>query len=152
MSLAIVPLAGIAIPMVVVPTVLFARHVGRNRQYGHLERMQALKAGVALPSTVRPPGPGAVVAIGAGVPTVCALAAVMATHALPATPRDEELIVRLAIVWGVAFLLGLCALATALVLGLLLHRANAKAATTRDASAKPAFDPDPFDAPVHDFR
>lgn len=152
-SVVVIILAGIAFTMFVVATGTYAKHVGRTRQFRHLERMQALKAGVVLPTPVPLPGPGAVVAIGAGVPAVSALAAVAATLALPTAIHGEELIAMLAMIWGPAFFLSLCALATALVLGLWLHRANSKAAAAaRDASAKPAYDSDPFDAPAHDFR
>lgn len=145
MAVAMIPLLGIAIPMVIVPAALFAKHVGKARQYSHLERMQALKAGVTLPPTVSLPGPFSLVAIGAGVPMACMLGAFAATesvrHQLPYTSTP------LVIIWVACAALGVCALATALILGLLLHRANSRAqAATRDASAKPAYDPDMFDS------
>jgi hypothetical protein len=143
----LIPLFGIAIPMIIVPAALYAKHVGRVRQYRHLEQMQALKAGVTLPPTVPLPGPFSLVAIGAGVPMACLLGAFAATesmrHQLPYNTAA------LTIVWGACAVVGLGALATTLALGLLLHRANARAAAmARDSSAKPAYDPDMFD-PAH---
>lgn len=141
----IIPLAGIALPIIIVPTALFAKHVGQQRHHRHMERMQAMKSGVAPPASVPLPGPGAVVAIGAGVPTACMLAALGATLSLPF--HTPDLVPLLGIIWCAAVFLGICGLTSGLILGLLLHRANAKiAAAARDASAKPAYDPDMFDA------
>jgi hypothetical protein len=137
---------GIAIPMIIVPAALFAKHVGRKQQYRHLERMQALKAGVTLPPMVPLPGPGAIVAIGAGVPMVCVVGALAATEMVRNQTPDPQ--IAMALIWSMTLLLGLCGLATALIFGLLLHRANARALASANDSTKPAYDPDMFD-PAH---
>lgn len=141
----LIPLAGIGLAMIIVPLALITKYVGQQRHYRHLERMQAMKAGIAAPATVPLPGPGAIVAIGAGVPTACMSAALLATLSLRSYTPD--LVPMLAVIWGMSTFLGLCGLMTGLILGVMLHRANGKAAAaTRDDSAKPAYDPDMFDA------
>lgn len=139
-----IPLLGIAIPMVIVPAALFAKHLGRKAQHRHLERMHALKAGMALPPTVPLPGPGSIIALGAGVPMACVLGACVATDMIRG--QTEDLPALTAIIWSFALFIAVCGLGSALVLGVLLHRANARAeaAMMRD-SAKPTYDPDMFD-------
>lgn len=140
-----IPMAGIGLATLIVPLSLLANYVGRQRQYRHLERMQAMKLGVVPPATVPLPGPGSIVAIGAGVPSACMLAALLAT--LSFRSHSPDILPVVAMIWGAASFLGLGALATGLVLGLLLHRANARAAASaQEDSAKPAYDPDMFDA------
>ena len=144
-ALAVWPaVAGIALPLILVPTILLLKHSRLKRQWAHLERMKAIKMGVA-PPTQSTPASGSVVAIGAGVPAVAVLGAWLTTIVVLPGPWEDPLW-PLAIVWGSALTIGALALATSLVLGVLQHRACARS-TRREAlaSAKPAHDPDAFD-------
>jgi hypothetical protein len=65
----LIPLAGIALPVVLVPVILSIRHAKYERQLEHVERIKALELGRSLPKdepwwTL----PRISVAIGAGVP------------------------------------------------------------------------------------
>lgn len=144
MSALLIPLAAIALPAVIVPMSIAGKHLARQRQYRHEERMQALKAGLHPSAGVQVPGPGAVVAIGAGVPVAAVLGALGATLSLPF--HTPDLVPLLAIIWSASVLLGICGLATGLILGLMLHRASRRRAAA--PSGKAAYDPDLFD-PVH---
>jgi hypothetical protein len=44
-----IPMAGIALPLILVPTIMGMKHVARKREYQHLERMKALELGRPLP-------------------------------------------------------------------------------------------------------
>lgn len=141
----IIPLAGIALPLILVPAVMILKQVGRRRHYRHLERMEAIREGRPLTQSGLTPGPGSIVAIGAGVPIVAMGGALVITSQVSVF-LDDALPV-LAIVWACAGLISLCALATALILGMLAHRAHRHEVALRgDGSAKPAYDPDLFDA------
>lgn len=144
MSPLLIPMAGIGLAMIIVPLAIVTKYIGQQRQYRHLERMQALKSGVTPAAASPLPGPGAVVAIGAGVPAACMMAAFFST--LSVGHSTPDIVPVLGIIWSMSAGLGLCGLAGGLILGGLLHRANARAAETRDVSPKPAYDPDMFDA------
>jgi hypothetical protein len=139
----IVPLAGIALPAIIVPLVIFGKLAGNKRYYRHLERMAAIKAGVPLPERTPLPGPGGIVAIGAGVPIASVLGALVATANLP--EYDGEMMPLVAIIWSFAMMIALAGLATALILGVMLHRAHRRAVDIPLPSTKPAYDPDMFE-------
>ncbi|WP_165073555.1 hypothetical protein [Paludisphaera rhizosphaerae] len=139
----VVPLAGIALPAIIVPLVIFAKQAGNKRYYRHLERMAAIKAGVPLPESAPLPGPGAIVAIGAGVPIAAVFGALLATANLP--QFNDDTVPLVAIIWSFALLIALVGLATALVLSVMLHRAHRRTAETSQPSTKPAYDPDMFE-------
>jgi len=145
-ALAVWPaVAGIALPLILVPTILLLKHSRLKRQWAHQERMEAIRMGVSAPSSRSFPGSASVVAIGAGVPFVAILGAWLTTIVVLPGPWEDPLW-PLAIVWGCAFLISGMALVTSLVLGVLQHRACARAAARESrASAKPAHDPDAFD-------
>ena len=147
MGVSIIPLAGIALPLFLVPTIILLKQGHQKRKWRHLERMQAIAAGAPVPPANAPPGTGAVIAIGAGVPLVAILGALITTlNTHQYMPHSLE---RSAIVWGCAVVVSLGAMTTSLILGVLLHRAHAKAAdqlaNASYDSSKPAFDPDAFD-------
>src|SRR4051812_43099259 len=62
----LIPLAGIALPMVLVPTIMGMRQANKKREYQHAERMRALELGQPIPGQSH--WAAAVAAIGAGVP------------------------------------------------------------------------------------
>ncbi|MDG3003104.1 hypothetical protein [Paludisphaera mucosa] len=140
----IIPLAGIALPLILVPTIMLTKNLGQRRYYRHLERMQALKSGLPVPASTPLPGPGSVVAIGAGVPIVSILGALIATASIPW--ESPDVLPLTAIIWSMSLFLALGGLTTALILGVLLHRAHRRSTSTdAAASAKPAYDPDMFE-------
>lgn len=145
-------LAGMAIPLILVPAALLAKRSRLNRQLTHKERMEAIRMGVTLPSRPSTPGAGSLVAIGAGVPIAAVLMAWLTAERIPyVTPEYgvDSLFVVLGI-WGCAALISGFALTVTLILGLLQHRARARTEklereASAFASAKPAHDPDAFD-------
>lgn len=147
MGHAIIPLAAIGLPLVLVPTIILLKHRHEKRQWQHLERMQAIASGAPVRPGGSTPGTGAVIAIGAGVPMVAVVAALITTA--NARPYQPDSLAQSAVAWGCAFLISAGALGTSLILGILQHRAHAKANSQYvDASyesPKPTHDPDSFD-------
>ncbi len=146
----IIPLAGIALPVILVPIILLFKQIAQKRQFRHLEQMQAIKSGRPLPAATQIPGPGSVVAIGAGVPTAAILGALIATANF--SRHAEDLLPLMGVIWSCAAFVSLSGMATALILGIMAHRAHGRE-TSRplDDSAKPAYDPDLFDAAGRGF-
>lgn len=64
----LIPLAAIALPVVLVPIVMTLKQAGKKREYAHLERMKALETGQPVPGECRWMGPLVCGLIGAGVP------------------------------------------------------------------------------------
>jgi hypothetical protein len=145
-----IPLAAIALPLFLVPTIMLLKQSHQKRQWRHMERMQAIATGAPVPPATSTPGTGAVIAIGAGVPLFAIFCALVTTlnmrHYMP------DSLAQTAIAWGCALVVSMGAMTTSLILGVLQHRAHAKAtaasATYSEAqydSTKPAYDPDSFD-------
>ncbi len=65
-----IPLAAIALPAIIVPTVLGFRHAAKKRDFQHRERMKALETGQPVPGEAGWPVAVATAMIGAGVPLV----------------------------------------------------------------------------------
>jgi hypothetical protein len=83
MDATIIPVTGILVPIVLVPTILAMKHARRKREYEHLERMKALEMGHRLPQA-HAWSAVAATAIGAGVPIAALFFAWLAsvtTHA-----------------------------------------------------------------------
>lgn len=84
MSVAIIPIVGMAIPIILVPVALGLRHARIERQLEHAERMRALELGRTLPKDEPFWGPARIsVAFGVGVPVgvfFCALIASRESH------------------------------------------------------------------------
>lgn len=139
----IVPLAGIALPAIIVPLAIFAKQAGNKRHYRHLERMAAIKAGVPFPEFAPLPGPGTIIAIGAGVPIASILGALIATANLP--EFNDDTVPLVAIIWCFAMMIALVGMGAALILSVMLHRAHRRTAETPRQSTKPAYDPDMFE-------
>ena len=92
-----IPIIGILMPVILVPTILILRHRTLQREWQHRERLQAIEMG--LPTSSLNSG-GSVAAVGAGVPIAAVIAAVITTLSYSA-PEGEEIPV-LGIVWGCA--------------------------------------------------
>lgn len=79
----VIPIVGMAIPMVIVPTSLYYRHARHLRELEHAERMKALAVGRSLPqdeSWWSPPR--LCLAIAAGVPASVFFVAFLASESL----------------------------------------------------------------------
>ena len=142
----IIPLSGIMMPLVLVPTIILLVHRQKKREWHHQERLRALEMGLPASGPDRMPGGGTVIAIGAGVPIASVLTAWMTTISVSDSHPDYMLIV--AVAWGCAFMISSGALITSLVLGVLLMRSRKLAATEpvdQFAAIKPAYEPDAYD-------
>ncbi len=137
----IIPLAGIMMPVVLVPTIIFLVHRQRKREWHHQERLRALEMGQPVPGRERALGGGSVTAIGAGVPVAAVVAAWLTTISIPHSHQDYIAIISVA--WGCAFLISTTALITSLVLGIMLLRSNKP--VDQFTSVKPVYEPDAFD-------
>src|SRR4051794_15887477 len=79
----LIPIAGISLPVVLVPVVMGLRHARRERELEHTERIRALELGRTLPRdeswwTL----PKITVLIGLGVPFVAFTCALQASHVM----------------------------------------------------------------------
>ena len=81
MSVAIIPIVGMSIPIILVPVILGLRHARLERELEHAERMKALELGRTLPKDEPFWGPARMsLAFGVGVPMGVFFCALMATH------------------------------------------------------------------------
>ncbi len=137
----VIPIVGILMPLLLVPTIIVLKYRQARREWEHLERMKAMNNGrpVATSSTYC-----GVAAIGAGVPIASVLAALAASLLLDSHSSDE--IEMYGIVWGCAALISALALASSLILAAIQSRARDATRTTQTLmNDKPAFDPDALD-------
>ena len=140
----IIPLSGIMMPLVLVPTIILLVHSHKKREWHHQERLRALEMGLPASGPDRMPGGGTVIAIGAGVPIASVLTAWMTTISVSDSHPDYMPIV--AVAWGCAFMISSGALITSLVLGVLLMRSRKPAEPVDQfAAIKPAYEPDAYD-------
>jgi hypothetical protein len=133
----LIPLAGLLVPIILVPTILGLKHARIDRELEHAERMKALELGRTLPrdepwwSPVR-----LAAAIGVGVPVAVFLLAWLATAG--ETHREEG-------PWIAAMSIGLAGVICG---ALLANRHFVRAAElerSRYPGAKPVFEEDAFD-------
>lgn len=140
----IIPLAGIMMPLVLVPTIIVLVHRHKRREWYHQERLRAIETGLPPSLPDRTLGGGTVVAIGAGVPIAAVLTAWMTIMSVSESHPDYMPIVGVA--WGCAFLICTGAFITSLVLGVLLMRSSKPAeAVNQFAASKPPCEPDAYD-------
>jgi len=140
----IIPLSGIMMPLVLVPTIILLVHRQKKREWHHQERLRALEMGLPASGPDRMPGGGTVIAIGAGVPIASVLTAWMTTISVSDSHPDYMPIV--AVAWGCALMISSGALITSLVLGVLLMRSRKPAEPVDQfAAIKPAYEPDAYD-------
>lgn len=140
----IITLAGIMLPMVLVPTIITMAHRIKKREWQHKERLRALELGIPARDGEQRLGSGAVTAIGAGVPAASVFAAFLVSVNVSEPSTDYMAI--LAVVWGCAFLISTAALISALVLGVMILRENRSAEHANSfASTKASFEPDAYD-------
>jgi len=142
----IIPLSGIMMPLVLVPTIILLVHRQKKREWHHQERLRALEMGLPASGPDRMPGGGTVIAIGAGVPIASVLTAWMTTISVSDSHPDYMPII--AVAWGCALMISSGALITSLVLGVLLMRSRKPAApepVDQLSAIKPAYEPDAYD-------
>jgi hypothetical protein len=136
----LIPIAAMAIPIVVVPTALLFKHLARRREYAHRERMRAIEMGQGSGGGLFWPSMAAVI-IGAGVP-FCALLCAFVTALI--RPDIDE-------VWPAAGFIGVAGVVGGSWLGgRLIHAAVGRSAPAptpdvADSYTKPSYDPDAFD-------
>jgi hypothetical protein len=140
----IIPLAGIMLPMVLVPTIITMVHRLKRREWQHKERLRAIELGLA-PTDFEPRvGGGTITAIGAGVPAASVLAALLTTLNFPESNPDYIEVI--GIIWGCAVLISAVALISSSVLGVIILRQRKSAESfSAFATAKPAYEPDAYD-------
>ena len=100
----IIPLSGIMMPLILVPTIILLVHRQKRREWHHQERLRALEMG--LPASGDPIGAlggGTVIAIGAGVPVASVLTAWMTT--ISVSDSDPDYMPIVAVAWGCAFMI-----------------------------------------------
>jgi hypothetical protein len=140
----IIPLAGIMLPLVLVPMVMGLKFRMKKREWEHLERMRALQMGVSPNPGAQRFGPGALIGMATGVPAASVVAAGMTSVNLPTDLPDP--LAAIAIAWGCAWLISTGAMVTAAVLGVVQARAQRDAsAIDHDSLAKAAYEPDAYD-------
>lgn len=140
----IIPLAGIILPLVLVPMVMTLKFRMKKREWEHLERMRALQMGVAPAQAGQRIGPGVLISIGTGVPAASVLAAGLTSVNFPIEQPDSLAVI--GITWGCAWLISTGAMITALVLGVIQARAQKDASSLdHEDAAKPAYEPDAYD-------
>jgi hypothetical protein len=127
----IIPLAALAIPIIVAPTGMAFKHAAKLRELEHAEKRRALELGRFNPAdgewTVNSRiGAG----IGAGVPIVSMIAALVAT--LEAGFHEE--------IWMFSGMVGIASVICGTVLA-----ASGRSAAKAPSDAKPVYEPDAFD-------
>jgi hypothetical protein len=141
----LIPIVAILMPLVLAPTVIFMKHRHRRREWEHLERMKAMDFHVPMQSAPQVGKAADVAAIGAGVPFVSVLAALMTTLIWePSVDGDPSVVPGIA--WGCAVLISLGAMFTSLILAFMHGRATRYSeASAAMHNGKPVYDPDAFD-------
>jgi hypothetical protein len=114
-----IPILGIMVPIVLVPTIMILKHRTLQKEWQHKERMQAIELGV----------PAASAHLGGSI-----------------APEGEEVAV-MGIVWGCALMIGAIAMVSSLFLAHMHTRVRKDAESSLHVgrNGKPVFDPDAFD-------
>ena len=133
----IIPIVGILMPLVLVPTILVLKHRHKRREWEHRERMRAMER----PDAPHAVGglawaPGGVAAIGAGVPMASVLAAFSDRPHLGADDTLDDVPVP-AVAWGCAVLISAGGLITSLILALLQARTQRRLDSAAAADSTP---------------
>jgi len=133
----VIPLAGIALPAFLVPTILTFRQAAKKREHLHLERMRALEMGQPVPGESSWPQAFVCAMVGAGVPLGSFLFTWLASVTTMPRLSGE--------VWFAPTVVSLGALAFASQLAGTLFRPSRATASTAHLNGKPAMDPDAYD-------
>ena len=130
----VIPLAGIALPAILVPLILAFRQGAKKREYEHLERMRALEMGQPVPGESHWPQAFACAMIGAGVPIGAFLFTFLAFINI-SNPANE--------IWIAPAVVSCFALMASAGLAKTLFHPTKRA--KGEAEGKPVMDPDAYD-------
>jgi len=139
----LVPITGILMPLLLVPTIITMKHRHRRREMEHRERMKAMELGLSNRPGQAPGDMKSIAWIGAGVPIASVIMAFLTCSEGPAAVEEVPLA---AIVWSGAALISGGAMLTSLIMAFMVGRLR----KTGDSpyamnGAKPVYDPDAFD-------
>lgn len=145
MNVLYIPMVAILMPLVLIPTTVFMKHRQQRRKWEHLERLKAMEVQMPMPMRQALRSAGGIAAIGAGVPAVSVVGALLTTLLWEPLAIGDSVAVP-AIAWGCALLISGGAMLTSLKLASMHHNAwrELELAQCSD-DFKPAFDPDAFD-------
>jgi hypothetical protein len=129
----VIPIAGIMLPMVLVPSIIAMKHAHRRREWEHAERMKALEMGLPLPGKE---GWSALVctSIGAGVPIAALIAALIGSQG-----HESEA------AWAAAGMVGLGGVISGSTLATRLFPSRRRTKEVDLHAKPPEFDPDAYD-------
>ena len=136
-----IPIAGILMPLILVPTVVVLKGRQRRREWEHRERMKALEFGVPMVVSHPWAAATAAIAIGLGAP---ASAFLFCWLAVKTSQVSDGIFVAAGFV-GVAGVISGARLATRLFTGSGSAPASSEVPPLHARDGKPAFDPDTFD-------
>jgi hypothetical protein len=141
----VIPVVAILMPLVLVPTILVMKHRQQTRKWEHLERLKAMETQLPIPLRQSIAGVGGVTAIGAGVPAISVVGALLTTLLWePLAIADSAAVP--AVAWGCALFISIGGMITSLKLAAMNQRAAKDAESSYALSnGKPVYDPDAFD-------
>jgi hypothetical protein len=134
MDAQIIPIVGMLIPIIIVPTALGLKHARYLRQMEHEERMKAMELGHTLDEDQSWTPAGTAMMIGAGVPIAAMFIAFIAA---PKQGANEAL-------WMATAMIGVAGVISGSVLAAMQFSKRDQAAPF-STELKPAFDPDAYD-------
>ena len=140
-----IPIVAILMPLILVPTTIVMKHKQQRRKWEHLERLKSIETQLPLPLRQAMAGSGGVTAIGAGVPSVSVLGALLTTLWWePALPTDAAIVPCIA--WICTGVISALAMGTSLKLASMSRQASQDAEMyAHSANGKPVYDPEAFD-------
>ena len=145
MNVLYIPMVAILMPLVLVPTIVSMKHRHQRRKWEHLERLKSMEVQMPIPMRQAIGRAGGISAIGAGVPAVSVLGALLTTLLWEPIESGDSVAVPF-IAWGCALLISVGAMLTSLKLASMQHAAwRDFESAQRTDDFKPAFDPDAFD-------
>jgi hypothetical protein len=141
----VIPIVAILMPLVLVPSIIVMKHRQQRRKWDHLERLKAMETQLPIPLRQAIGGAGGITAIGAGVPAVSVLGALLTTLLWEPLAIGDAAAVP-AVAWGCALFISGGAMITSLKLAA-MHQQSVKDAEASSAisNGKPVYDPDAFD-------
>ena len=131
----LIPIIALSIPIIIVPTSLFFKHLRRKQELAHLERIRAMELGRPLPGEVSRWTPARLgLLIAGGIPLATLSALVTATTETPGGSHES--------MWIVG---GMIAIAAVISGSSLAARSFTPAPPAVDPHAKPVSGPEAFD-------
>ena len=134
----LIPIVGMMIPIIIVPTALWFKHARFVRQVEHQERMRAMELGQTLAEDQSWTPMSAAMTLGAGVPLGALFIAFIAS---PRTGASES-------IWMAAGMIGVAAVISGSILAAQAFARQGQTSANHYAE-KPAFDPEAFESVGH---